>query len=143
VLTQFLYHSCLLSSMLHRTGRTIDFSKVATCLGRIFHEDQIQSLSMACERYVCRLTPGFAALCLSTNMLVPRMFDCWRILFGTELSAALLSGHPGKHRWHTYRQGSALVAGIDLALCQAYGSVDCCKNPGCSRNSYANRNIAH
>jgi hypothetical protein len=87
--------------MLHRKGRKIDFSALTKCLGRIFHEDQMQTLNMACERYVCRLTPGFAALCLATNMLVPRMFDCWQTLFDTQLSTALLSDDPGEYLWHT------------------------------------------
>jgi hypothetical protein len=48
----------------------------------IFHKEQAQKLGMVCERYICRLTPAAASLCLPTNSLVPQLFNCWNILFG-------------------------------------------------------------
>lgn len=64
---------------------------------RIFHEEQAQKLSMACERYICRLTPAFGFLCLPTESLVPQLSDCWKFLFpGTPLPASkLLDKDPG------------------------------------------------
>lgn len=65
-----------------------------TCCKAVFHKDQAQALSMVCERYVCRLTPAFASLCLPSNMLVPRLLDCWTVLFGAPDLG--LSDDPGK-----------------------------------------------
>jgi len=51
---------------------------------------------MVCERYICRLTPAFASLCLPTNMLVPRLLDCWKELFAEAPAQDLLKEDGGK-----------------------------------------------
>lgn len=51
---------------------------------------------MVCERYVCRRTPAFANLCLPTDTLVPRLYDCWHVLFGEVLEPAFLADDPGE-----------------------------------------------
>jgi hypothetical protein len=93
-----LSQSCCNPLAVHRTGKSIPFKDLIECLLRIYHKEQAQALSMITERYVCRLTPNFASLCLPTNTLVPRLFDCWNVLFEDAPSYSLLEKDPGGSR---------------------------------------------
>lgn len=71
--------------MWRRDNKRITFDGLAHFLRRVFHSTHLglATLSMVCERYACRHTPAFAALCLPTHNLVPRLVLCWDKLYGS------------------------------------------------------------
>lgn len=65
-----------------RNDTRIPLSDVVDCLSCT--DFDAQALNMACERYICRLTPAAAATCLPAAPLVLAVMTCWRQLFGQE-----------------------------------------------------------
>jgi hypothetical protein len=63
-----------------RNGAPIQLSEAVSCLLAVNYNGQ--ALSMACERYMCRLTPAAGATCLPAARLLQAMYHCWELLFG-------------------------------------------------------------
>jgi hypothetical protein len=78
-----------------RDNKSIKFEDLVDDLTHVYHTKQAATLSMVCERYACRHTPAFAALCLPTHTLVPRLFECWTSLNGSPPPDTLLNVDPG------------------------------------------------
>eukprot|EP00775_Hariotina_reticulata_P004295 gene4295-4547_t len=96
------------------TGEKLPYRELVACCQHIFHPNQAQALGMVCERYICRLTPAFASLCLSTNTLVPRLLGCWKKLFIKGPARDLLSKDGGYwcHLWLAYMH--VVLLAVDL-----------------------------
>lgn len=71
-----------------RNGTLIPLADVVKCLRAVNFTGQ--ALNMACERYMCRLTPAAAATCLPAAPLVAALRICWCKLFGDESAELLL-----------------------------------------------------
>ena len=81
------------------TGNCYKLSELANCLCNIRYGDQ-RGLAMACERYICRLTPACAATCLPVNSVVGAFTVCYEALFGDAGLGhlqELLKSDPGKY----------------------------------------------
>jgi hypothetical protein len=63
-----------------RNVAPIQLSEAVRCLRAVNYNGQ--ALSMACERYMCRVTPAAGATCLPAARLLQAMYHCWELLFG-------------------------------------------------------------